>query len=106
MPSFLIKGVSIAVGFFTVPLCLSYIDQSRYGVWITISSILTWFSFFEIGLGHGLKNRLAEALAVEDYQLGKKYVSTTYALLIMIITCVGVLFVIANYFFIDWTIVF
>jgi len=102
--SFFITGVSIVISFLMVRVNLLYLDQTKYAVWLTISSFLTWFSFFEIGLGSGLKNKLAEALAVKDYQLGKIYVSTTYAILSIVIGAVALLFFIANRF-IDWTII-
>ncbi len=104
LASFLIKGVSIIIGFILVPMTLNYLDQTRYGIWITISSFLTWFTFFEIGLGSGLKNKLAEALAKNDYKTGRIYVSTTYAILSIVIGGVAVIFFIVNRF-IDWTVI-
>ncbi len=104
MASFLIKGMSIIVGFLMVRVTLDYLDQTRYGIWLTLSSFLTWFSFFEIGLGSGLRNKLAESFAVKDYELGRIYVSTTYAILGIVIGSVAVLFFIGNSF-IDWTVV-
>ena len=74
--SLLIKGGSVLVGFMLVPITLNYLDQTRYGLWVTITSFLTWFTFFEIGLGSGLKNKLAEAVAKENYELGRTFVST------------------------------
>ena len=100
--SFAIKGVSIVVGFMMIRITLEYLDKTEYGIWVTISSFLTWFTFFEIGLGNGLKNKLAEALAKKDYVLAKTHVSTTYALLSIIISIVSILFLIGNNF-IDWT---
>lgn len=102
--SLVIKGSSIIVGFLMVRIVLSYLDPTRYGIWLTITSFITWFSFFEIGLGSGLKNKLSEALAIKDYELGKIYVSTTYAILTLVISVVAVVFFIAN-FFIDWSII-
>ncbi len=100
--SLLIKGMSIIIGFFMVRISLGYLDQTKYGIWLTISSLLVWFNFFEIGLGNGLKNKLAEALAKNDYKLGKIYVSTTYAILSIIIAIVFSMFIVTNQF-IDWT---
>lgn len=48
--SFIIKGISIVIGFVFVPLILGYLDPERYGIWLTLSSVVTWFPFFEIGL--------------------------------------------------------
>lgn len=79
-----IKGGSILVGLLLVPLTLRYVSSETYGVWLAISSMVAWFSFFDIGINNGLKNRLAEALALNDIPLAKKYVSTTYALLTLI----------------------
>lgn len=104
LASIFIKGVSIIVGFLMVSVVLNYLDQTNYGIWLTLSSFLTWFSFFEIGLGNGLRNKLAEALADKDYNLGKIYVSTTYAILTIVISIVSMVFFIAN-FFIDWSVI-
>ncbi len=81
---FFIKGGSIGVNLLLVPLTLNYVDSETYGIWLTLSSMVTWMSFFDIGINNGLKNKLAEALALKDYELGKKYVSTTYAILSII----------------------
>lgn len=102
--SFILKGISIVVGFLMVRITLNYLDQTKYGIWLTLASFLTWFSFFEIGLGSGLKNKLAEALAKQDYQRAKTYVSTTYMILSLVIGIVAILFFISN-FYIDWTVI-
>lgn len=102
LASFFVKGVSIIIGFLMVPLCLNYLDQTRYGIWLTMSSFLGWFSFFEIGLGAGLRNKLAESLAIKDFEKGKIYVSTTYAILSIVIIIVALIFLIANQL-LDWT---
>ncbi len=102
--SFLIKGVSIVIGFILIRITLRYLDKTEYGIWLTLTSFLTWFTFFEIGLGNGLKNKLAEAIARKDYHLGRIYVSTTYAILTIVIGAVSLIFLIAN-FFIDWTLI-
>ncbi len=104
LASFFIKGLSIIVGFVMVRVTLDYLDQTRYGIWLTLSSFLTWFSFFEIGLGSGLRNKLAEALAVKNYELGRIYVSTTYAILSMVIGGVAVVFFGINWF-LDWSVI-
>jgi len=93
---FIIRGLNIAVGLALVPLTLNYLDPTRYGIWITLSSIIGWFGFFDIGLGHGLRNRFAEALATGNHGLAKIYVSTTYAILAIIIVGVLLLFYIFN----------
>ncbi|MDY5238381.1 lipopolysaccharide biosynthesis protein [Bacteroides helcogenes] len=80
----LVKGGSILLSLLLVPLTLNYVDNECYGVWLTLSSMVVWISFFDIGINNGLRNRLTEALAHNDYELGRKYVSTTYAILFLI----------------------
>lgn len=90
--SFGLQGISILISFIQVPLTLNYIDQTRYGVWLTLSSILGWFTFFDIGLGNGLRNKFAESLANNDKKSARIYVSTTYAMISMIILPVIIIF--------------
>lgn len=99
--TFIVKGFSILISLLLVPLTIDYVSPTEYGIWITLSSFLTWFAFFDIGFGNGLKNRLAIALAHEDYDLAKKYVSTTYFILIII--SLGLVLIITSLnFFVDW----
>ncbi len=79
-----LKGGNILIGLLMVPMTINYVDSENYGIWLTLSSMVAWMSFFNIGLNNGLKNKLCEALAIGDFELGKKYVSTTYALLFLI----------------------
>jgi len=50
----------------------------QYGIWLTLSSVIVWFSFFDVGFGQGLKNKLIEAITAGDNELAKTYVSTTF----------------------------
>jgi O-antigen/teichoic acid export membrane protein len=101
LASFVIKGLGIAISLVLVPLTINYINPSRYGIWLTLSSIVGWFSFFDIGFGNGLRNKLAEAKAKGEEELAKIYVSTTYAILSIIIGIVLVLFLCINPF-VNW----
>jgi len=100
--SFLIKGLSIACQFALVPMTINYLDSSSYGIWQTIAQIVGWFSFFDIGVGNGLRNKLSEALAKGDNQLAKVYISTSYACVAAIFLTLMVLFWVVNPF-LNWT---
>ena len=69
--SFLFKGISIIVSLVIVPLTLNYLNPTEYGVWLTLSSIMTWINLFDIGLGNGLRNKLTEALTLGDIKKGQ-----------------------------------
>lgn len=82
--SLLIKGCSIIVSLLLVPLTLDYVSSEMYGIWLTLSSIMLWLNFFDVGFTLGLKNRLAEAIAIKDWNRGKALVSTTYFMMVVI----------------------
>ena len=88
--SFIIKGVSILISLLLVPLTIGYVSAELYGVWLTLSSVMVWLHFFDIGFTQGLKNKLTEALAQRDFVKGKSLVSTTYVMLAMIFVPLGV----------------
>lgn len=99
--SFGIKGISILIGFLLVPITLDFINKELYGIWLTLASVITWFNLFDIGLGYGLRNKLAEALAENDHVKARSLVSSTYALISVISGGLLLLFVVVNPF-INW----
>lgn len=103
--SFVYRIVNIAIGYILIPLTLDYLSPERYGIWLTLSSITAWLNLFDIGLGNGLRNKLAIAIAKTDTTLGQKYVSTTYALLSIVAVVILLLLVVVNHF-INWHAVF
>ena len=96
-----LKGCGIAISLFLVPVTIHYVNPTRYGIWLTLSSIVGWFSFFDIGLGNGLRNKFAEAVAGGKPELARTYVSTTYAILTIIIAIVLLIFFCINPF-LNW----
>ncbi|MCQ2256112.1 MAG: oligosaccharide flippase family protein [Bacteroidaceae bacterium] len=83
--SFLIKGWSALVMFLLVPITLKCLGEYTNGVWLTISSMLIWIDQMDIGLGNGLRNQLASAIAHGDKVRAKEVVSSTFFMLIIII---------------------
>lgn len=84
--SLLIKGWSVIVLFALVPLTLRCLGVYENGVWLTISSMLVWIDNLDVGLGNGLRNKLAESLAYNDRQKARRAVSSTFFMLIAVIT--------------------
>jgi O-antigen/teichoic acid export membrane protein len=94
--SLIIKSTNIGTGLLLVPLVINYLDQTRYGIWLTITSIVSWFGFMNIGLGNGLRNKFAAAKARGEYKKARKYVSTTYAILTIISVAFFSIFLLLN----------
>lgn len=99
--SLILKAIGIGISLLLVPLTIKYVDTSRYGIWLTISSIVAWLSFFDIGLTHGLRNKFAEAKAEGDHDSAQIYVSTTYAILGLVFVSLWLVFLCINQF-LDW----
>ncbi|MDP9076353.1 MAG: hypothetical protein M3O71_02925 [Bacteroidota bacterium] len=96
-----LRGLSVLCNFFIVPLALLYIDKTEYGVWLTLTSLTAWLSYMDVGLGNGLRNKLAEAIAKGDKSLAKEYVSTTYVIFSIVIVILIVIFALLN-IFLNW----
>lgn len=85
LASFFIKGWNVLVQLLMVPLTLHCLGAYENGVWLTISSLLLWIDNLDVGLGNGLRNKLAASLAVGDTLGARRAVSSTLAMLVGII---------------------
>jgi O-antigen/teichoic acid export membrane protein len=103
--SFILKAGSIVANFLLVPLTIDYLDKENFGIWLTISSFVAWFSFFNIGLGNGLRNKFAEARTQGNDELAKAYLSTAYFTIGAVSIFIIFVFLVINPF-IDWVTIF
>lgn len=103
--SFAIKGVTILISLILVPLTISYVNSERNGIWLTLYQAIFWLNLFDIGFGNGMKNKLAEAKAMGNMELARKYISSTYAIMGIICVLIFMLFCIINPF-LNWDWVF
>jgi len=87
------KALGLVTSFLLVPITLDYLDKEQYGIWMTLSSVLMWFSFFDVGLGNGMRNYLAQAIAENDYAKGRSHLTTTLVMLMGIALLLGVIFI-------------
>lgn len=71
------KALTIVISLVSVPLTVHYLGPERYGVWLTISSLLVWMAITDFGLaGNALVNVLSEADGKEDRRAAQEYVSS------------------------------
>lgn len=89
LASFFIKGWVIAVQLMMVPLTLHCLGVYENGIWLTISSMLVWIDNLDAGLGNGLRNKLAEYIAKDDYENARRSVSSTLFMLVAFIVPVS-----------------
>ena len=95
------RGIAVAVSFLSVPLTIGYLGQERYGVWITLGSLLAWVQLSDFGLGQGLTNAVTTAIGQDRPDLARTHLSNATLLLSAIAAAVGVIMV-AAWRFIDW----
>lgn len=88
--STIIRGINILISLILIPMTINYVNSELYGIWLSLSSIVSWLGFLDIGFGLGLRNKLTTAIAFGKYKYGKILVSTTYAFMTIIFTIVGV----------------
>lgn len=80
----ILKIISLSTSLLIIPITINYLNNEIYGIWMTITSILFWINTFDIGLGNGMRNYLTGAISRKDFNLGRRYISTTLALLTVI----------------------
>lgn len=94
--SIICKGLSFLISFLLVPLTITFVDDTRYGIWLTLNSIISWISVFDLGFSNGFRNKFAEAKALGNDELARKYVSTTYFFISILFLLLFVLLLIIN----------
>jgi O-antigen/teichoic acid export membrane protein len=104
--SFIAKALNILISFLSVPLTIHYLGSERYGVWLTISSLLTWMALTDFGLsGNALVNVLAESSGNDDMETARQYVSSAF----WVLTCISLVSgaaAIISFHWISWRTVF
>lgn len=88
--SAILKVIGLIISLLVVTITLNYLNSELYGVWLTITSILYWFSFFDIGLGNGMRNYLTEAVSKGNYKEAQSYLSTTIVALTIIASIIAI----------------
>lgn len=102
--AFLVKGASMLLSLFTMPAYIRYFqDNVVLGIWYTMLSVLTWITMFDLGIGNGLRNMLAESLAKGDRKSSQEYISSSYIIITIVSCALAFTFTIANRY-INWNV--
>jgi O-antigen/teichoic acid export membrane protein len=99
------KAVAMAASFLAIPLMIHYLGQEQFGVWSTLLTVMSWIVFFDLGIGNGLRNKVAESLAKSETVEAATYVGSAYTLLGLIALTLWLVLTIAAYW-IPWQTVF
>lgn len=82
------RGIAIAVSLISVPITLNYLGTERYGLWMTIISVLAILAFADLGMGNGLLNAIAKSYGEDDIEAAQKYVSSAFFMFLAIGACI------------------
>ena len=102
LSTIVIKGVGIFIGFLYFPLSLDYLGSIKFGIYLTLLSIVDWFLNFDIGIGLGLRNKFGESVARDEDEEAVSYVSTAYFALGGVVLFVTIVLLVLNYT-LPWT---
>ncbi len=99
--SSLAKAINTLTVLVSVPITLSYLGTERYGLWMTVTSIVAFLGFADLGIGNVIMNLVSEANGKNDAEAARKHISNAFFMLICITIGLTFLFVLF-YPNIDW----
>lgn len=97
-----IKALGVLFGFIYFPLSLDYLGAVKFGIFLTLLSIIDWFLNFDIGIRLGLRNRFGESVSNGDNKKALIYISTAYFALGIVIL-ISTLVLLGLNFILPWT---
>lgn len=95
------RAVTVCTSLLTVRLTIHYLGTERYGLWMTVTSVVSLLTFADLGIGNGLLNALADAHGRDDMKAAHRYVSSAFFVLLGIATLLLAIFG-CVYSFIPW----
>lgn len=91
--AFVVKGGAFFVTLYTLPAYIKFFKNDEVlGMWFTILSLLNWILNFDLGIGNGLRNYLSMALSINKKEEVKRYISSAYCSIGIIVVVLSVLF--------------
>ena len=90
------RGTTVLIGLVTLPLTSHYLGKERFGLWLTLSSFITWVSIADLGLSNSLINALSMADGKDDTTQAQQALASAFwmTLLIAAVLIVAVLLVV------------
>lgn len=92
------KVVTVGTSLISIPLTLHYLGTERFGLWMTISSVIAMLGFADLGIGNGLLNAISEANGRDDHEAICHYISSAFVILGGIAALILLVFYIFNPF--------
>jgi O-antigen/teichoic acid export membrane protein len=96
-----LRGSSFVVVLVSVPLTLSLLGPIRFGLWMTLASVVALLGATDLGIGNGVLNNVARAFGQGDVPSARRYMASGLVALAGIALAAGAVFLLV-YPIIPW----
>ena len=86
----------ILANLMVIPVTLKLLGQEKFGIWVTLLTVINWVSFFDMGIGNGLRNKVTECLSQDEREGAREYVTTAYVVMGGAVTAAAILYLIMS----------
>lgn len=87
-----LRGSSFVVILVTVPQTLALLGPIRFGLWMTLASVVALLGVTDLGIGNGVLNNVARAFGQGDRAAAREYVASGFVALTGIAALLGAFF--------------
>lgn len=95
------RGSSFVVVLISVPMTLGLLGPIRFGMWMTIASVVALLGATDLGIGNGVLNSIARAYGRGDESAARRYLASGFVALTGVALALGVVLV-AVYPMVPW----
>ncbi|MGD0831110.1 MAG: MATE family efflux transporter [Terracidiphilus sp.] len=78
------KCVALFSLLISIPLTIHYLGAERYGMWMTIASLVAMLSSADFGIGYGLLNMVSDSYGREDWDAARRCISSGFFSLLVV----------------------
>jgi O-antigen/teichoic acid export membrane protein len=78
------NGLKMLASLLILPFALHHLGAERFGIWATLTSLMTLAGIGDLGLGNGLINAIAVANGKDDRAAAQIYVSSVFFMTLLI----------------------
>jgi O-antigen/teichoic acid export membrane protein len=79
--SFFSRTIMIIAPLVTIPATMGYLGDTRFGLWMAITSLLAMMVFADLGVGNGVLTEISKLKGCDDREGMQKVISTAYFVL-------------------------
>lgn len=89
-----LRGSAFVVIVVSVPLTLDLLGPVRFGMWMTLASVVALLSVTDLGIGNGVLNNVARAFGQDDRTGAREYLASGFLALTAIAALLGAVFLV------------